>query len=234
MMKKKHLALFALSVMASTPVMAQDLNIQLTNLTNGIYFTPLLAAAHDENTHLFVEGSSASVNLQAMAEGGDISGLSSDVQAVSGDIVENPAAGLLAPGASTSFNMMTGNSNTQFTLTAMLLPSNDGFVGIDSLDLPTVAGTYTYYLNAYDAGTEVNNELVVTGSGSLGTLGIPAAPGGNAGTGGTGLTAVESNTLIHIHRGNSGDSNISGGLSDLDNTVHRWLNPVAKLIITVN
>jgi len=234
MMKKKHLALFALSVMASTPVMAQDLNIQLTNLTNGIYFTPLLAAAHDENTHLFVEGSSASVNLQAMAEGGDISGLSSDVQAVSGDIVENPAAGLLAPGASTSFNMMTSNSNTQFTLTAMLLPSNDGFVGIDSLDLPTVAGTYTYYLNAYDAGTEVNNELVVTGSGSLGTLGIPAAPGGNAGTGGTGLTAVESNTLIHIHRGNSGDSNISGGLSDLDNTVHRWLNPVAKLIITVN
>jgi hypothetical protein len=234
MMKKKHLALFALSVMASTPVMAQDLNIQLTNLTNGIYFTPLLAAAHDVNTHLFVEGSSASVNLQAMAEGGDISGLSSDAQAVSGDVVENPAAGLLAPGASTSFNMMTSNSNTQFTLTAMLLPSNDGFVGIDSLDLPTVAGTYTYYLNAYDAGTEVNNELIVTGSGSLGTLGVPAAPGGHAGTGGTGLTAVESNTMIHIHRGNSGDSNISGGLSDLDNTVHRWLNPVAKLIITVN
>jgi len=234
MMKKKHLALFALSLMASSPAMAQDLNIQVTNLTNGIYFTPLLAAAHDTNTHLFVEGSSASVNLQAMAEGGDISGLSSDAQAVSGDVVENPATGLLAPGARTSFNMMTSNGNTQFTLTAMLLPSNDGFVGIDSLDLPTATGTYTYYLNAYDAGTEVNNELIVTGSGSLGTLGIPAAPGGHAGTGGTGLTAVESNTMIHIHRGNSGDSNVNGGLSDLDNTAHRWLNPVAKLIITVN
>ncbi len=233
-MKNKHLALLALGVLASAPAMAQDLDIKLTNLTHGIYFTPILSAAHDVNTHLFMAGSAASSNLQMMAEGGNISGLSSDVQAVSGDVVENPADGLLAPGASVSFNMMTNNSNTQLTLVTMLLPTNDGFVGLDSLELPTVAGTYTYYLNAYDAGTEANNEIVLDGSGATGVLGIPAAPGGNAGTGGGGLTATESNTTVHIHRGNLGDGDLNGGASDLNNGVHRWLNPVAQLVITVN
>ncbi|VAW86895.1 hypothetical protein MNBD_GAMMA17-773 [hydrothermal vent metagenome] len=231
-MKKTHLALLALSVLASSPVMAQDLDIELTNLTSGIHFTPVLAAAHDTNTRLFMAGSSASRNLQIMAEGGDISGLSSDVQAASGDVVENPVGGLLAPGASVNFNMMTNNSNTQLSLTAMLLPTNDGFVGIDSLDLPTVAGTYTYFLNAYDAGTEANNEVINGDGGTAGVLGIPADPGGNAGTGGIGLTTEESNITVHIHRGNLGDN--GSGASDLDNTVHRWLNPVAKLVITVN
>jgi hypothetical protein len=36
----------------------------------------------------------------------------------------------------------------------MLLPTNDGFVGLDSLTLPTNPGTYLYTLNGYDAGTK--------------------------------------------------------------------------------
>jgi len=235
-MKKNHLALFALSVLASSSVIAQDLDIELTNLTNGIHFTPILVAAHDTNTRLFMAGSAASANLQIMAEGGDISGLSSDVQAASGNVVENPVGGLMEPGASVNFNMMTNDSNTQLSLTAMLLPTNDGFVGIDSLDIPTVAGTYTFFLNAYDAGTEANNEII-NGGGAAGVLGIPFDPGANeatGATGGTGVTTVESNTTVHIHRGNLGDSEVSGGASDLNNAVHRWLNPVVKLVITVN
>ncbi len=232
-MKKQISALLALSVLATAPVMAQDLTIKITNLTNGIYFTPLLVAAHDTNTHLFMEGDSASSNLQAMAEGGDISGLSADVQAAAGNVVENPAGGFLAPGAMTSFNMMTDGSNDYLSLTAMLLPTNDGFVGLDSLEIPSKKGSYRYYLNGYDAGTEANNELI-NGGGAPGVLGIPADPGNNAGTGGTGVTAVEHNTSVHIHRGALGDDNASGGISDLNNAVHRWLNPVVELVITVN
>ena len=232
-MKKQLSALTLLSALAVTPVMAEEFTIKITNLTHGIYFTPFLVAAHDMNTHLFVEGSSASANLQAMAEGGDISGLSADIQAVSGNVVEDPAGGFLAPGANSSFTLSTDAGNTYLSLTAMLLPTNDGFVGIDSLELPTAAGTYTYYLNAYDAGTEANNE-VINGGGASGTLGIPADPGGNAGSGGTGVTTSESNTTVHIHRGILGDSDASGGASDLTLSVHRWLNPVAELVITVN
>ncbi len=115
----------------------------------------------------------------------------------------------------------------------MMLPTNDGFVGLDSWEIPTTAGTYTIWLNAYDAGTEANNELIADGSGAPGTPGIPAAPGGNAGMNGTGLTDAQSNANVHVHRGALGDDNLAGGASDLDNTVHRWLNPVAKVTITV-
>lgn len=117
-------------------------------------------------------------------------------------------------------------------MTAMILPSNDGFVGLDGWEIPAEAGTYTIMLNAYDAGTEANNELV-NGGGAVGVLGIPAAPGGDSGTNGMGVTDTESNTMIHIHRGSLGDDVMDGGKSDLNNSIHRWLNPVAKLTITI-
>ncbi len=232
-MKKQLTLASALSLFISAPGMAQDLNIEITNLTNGIYFTPFLVAAHDENSHLFMEGSAASSSLQAMAEGGDISGLSTDIQSVGGNVVENPAAGLLAPGANTSFMLMNDAQNKYLSLTAMLLPTNDGFVGADGIMIPKATGTYTYYLNAYDAGTEANDERI-NGGGAPGVLGVPVDPGANSGTGGSGVTTTESNTMIHIHRGVLGDSDPNGGMSDLNSAVHRWLNPVAKLVITVN
>ncbi len=227
-MKNTLSTLLALGALSSTPIMAQELHIKITNLTNAIYFTPFLAAAHDSSTHLFMEGSSASTSLRAMAEGGDIAGLSTDAQSMGANVVENPAAGLLNPGASTRFSLMTNRGNNRLSLTAMLLPTNDGFVGVDSIEIPTSAGTYTYYLNAYDAGTEANNELV-NGGGAPGVLGIPADPGGNSGTGGSGVTDSDNNTMVHIHRGTIGNSN-----SDLSSVVHRWLNPVAQLVVTVN
>ncbi len=61
---------------ASAPGWAQDIRVEVTNLTNGIYFTPLLIAAHNSHTHLFQLSAAASDHLQAMAEGGDIAGLS--------------------------------------------------------------------------------------------------------------------------------------------------------------
>ena len=121
--------------------------------------------------------------------------------------------------------------NMYLSLTAMLLPTNDGFVGLDSWKIPSEAGTYTFTVNAYDAGTEANDEIV-NGGGAPGVAGIPGAPGGS-GTGGTGVTDMEENTYVHIHRGSLGDDDLAGGKSDLDNTVHRWLNPVAKLVVTV-
>jgi hypothetical protein len=115
----------------------------------------------------------------------------------------------------------------------MLLPTNDGFVGLDALRLPKESGTYIYHLNGYDAGTEVNDE-VITGGGAPGVAGIPADPGGNAGSGATGVVATEQNTTVHIHRGILGDIDSAGGISDLDSRVHRWINPIAKVVVTIN
>ena len=211
---------------------AQDLEITVTNLTQGIYYTPILIAAHDTDADMFTVGEMASTELQAMAEGGDISGLSALMSGASADIVENPAEGMLAPAASATAMLSTMDGNSYLSLVSMMLPTNDGFIGVDSWMIPTEAGTYTFTLNAYDAGTEANDEIV-NGGGAPGAAGIPIAPGNDGGTGGSGVTSMEENTMIHVHRGNLGDDDLAGGKSDLDNTVHRWLNPVARVTVVV-
>ncbi|WNC70372.1 spondin domain-containing protein [Thalassotalea nanhaiensis] len=211
---------------------AAELEVTVTNLTQGIYFTPIIISAHTTDTHIFESGEMASTELQALAEGGDISGVAGMLSGSSADMVENPAAGLLAPGMSTIAMLSNSAGNDYLSLAAMLLPTNDGFVGLDSWEIPIEAGTYTFTLNAYDAGTEANDEIV-NGGGALGAPGIPAAPGVGSGTGGTGVTTTEANSVVHIHRGNLGDDDMNGGKSDLNNTVHRWLNPVAQVTVTV-
>jgi hypothetical protein len=211
----------------------RELQVEVTNLTNAIYFTPLLVAMHDRNTHLFELGIPASEHLQAMAEGGDLSGLISDLQITGHSYVENPASGLLAPGASTQavFNT-TRWGERRLSIVGMLLPTNDGFVGADSIKLPKHRGTYTYYLYGYDAGTEANDEII-TGGGAPNTPGIPADPGMNAGSGGIASVGPDYNQTVHIHRGNIGDRDPLGGDSDLDARIHTWQGPVAKVVVRV-
>ncbi|CAH9052567.1 hypothetical protein PSECIP111951_00647 [Pseudoalteromonas holothuriae] len=233
-MKAKLLSLVCTSsLLAMSVAQAADIDVKITNLTQGIYFTPILVGAHNSDAHLFQTGQTASDGLQAMAEGGSIDALSATLDSINANTLANPAAGLLAPASSAMGSLTTTQDNTTLSIVAMMLPTNDGFVGLDGWEIPTEAGTYHIYLNAYDAGTEANNELVVDGSGAPGTPGIPASPGMTPGTQGSGLTTTESNMMVHIHRGNVGDDEAVGGKSDLHNTVHRWLNPVAKVTVTV-
>ena len=212
---------------------AAQFDVQITNLTNGIWFTPFLVAAHPEGTDFFQSGQPASANLQAMAEGGDISGLVTDATGIGATIVENPANGFLSPGMSTSTALDTnGTSNTQLSIVAMLLPTNDGFAGLNSVTIPTTPGVYVFNVPAYDAGTEANDEQL-TGGGAPGAAGIPGDPGGLAGTGGTGVAGADANPNVHIHRNTLGDTDAAAGTSDLDSRVHRWLNPVIRVTVTV-
>lgn len=233
-MKTRLLSLVAsATLLASAGASAAEVDIEVTNLTQGIYFTPLLVTAHNADSSLFTLGMPASPELQAMAEGGSLDGLVGIVDGINADTVTNPAGGLLAPASSTMTMLSTSDSNTKLSIVSMMLPTNDAFIGLNAWDIPTEAGTYEIYLSAYDAGTEANNELVLEGSGAPGVLGIPAAPGVAPGANGTGVTTEEANTNVHVHRGNLGDDMADGGSSDLHNTVHRWLNPVAKVTVTV-
>jgi hypothetical protein len=223
------------SATISIPVYSADFSVSVTNLTRGVYFTPLLISAHLPSMSLFEPGAAASEELQAMAEGGDIAGLSSTLAEADATVVENPAGGLLGPGQSTSadFNTDEMADNTALSLVAMMLPTNDGFVGLNGIVIPTEPGSYSYQLSGYDAGTEANDE--VRGGGAPGTPGYPA-PGPvdtSSGVGGTGIAATVEG-FVHVHRNALGDVDPTGGISDIDSTVHRWLNPVARVTITVN
>ena len=143
---------------------AADINVSITNLSNGIWFTPFLVAAHPVATSLFTVGQPASASLQAMAEGGDISSLMTDLQGVGATIGANPAMGLLAPAMSANIDLNTdGTANTMLSVVAMLLPTNDAFAGLNAVVIPTAPGTYVFNLPAYDAGTEANDELITGG-----------------------------------------------------------------------
>ena len=208
------------ALIMSSSLMALEIDVKITNLTNGINFTPLLVSAHTANAKMYMAGSAASANLKAMAEGGDTSGLKTELDTAGADSVENPAGGLLAPGASATTSLSTTTGNNYLSIVAMMLPTNDGFVAMNGVKIPTEAGTYKYVLNAHDAGTEANTEK---------TADIPALANG---TGASGL-ATTSEGFVHIHRGNVGDTDATGGMSDLDAKTQRFLNPVASVIITV-
>ncbi len=227
-------AMLAASLGAVQTANAVDFDVQITNLTNGIFFTPFLVAAHPAGNNLFTVGQPASANLQAMAEGGSIAGLEADVNTLGATVIADPVGGALAPATSTSFNMNTdGTTNDRLTIVAMLLPTNDAFAGLNAVEIPTTPGTYRFDVPAYDAGTEANDELL-TGGGAPGVPGMPADPGMLAGTGGTGAAGTDANPNVHIHRGALGDTDAAAGTSDLDSRVHRWLNPVVRVTITVN
>lgn len=212
-------------------VQASEVEVKIVNNTGYSNFTPLLVAAHPSTSTLFTVGEAASVSLQMMAEGGNTAGLETDLSALSANVVANPAGGLLAPGINATATLTTDTANDSLSIVAMILPTNDGFIALNNWKIPTTPGEYTVNLNAYDAGTEANDEII-NGAGAPGMPGIPADPSGNGGTGATGMmTTIEG--FVHIHRGVLGDSNATGGKSDLDSIKHRWLNPVATAIITV-
>ena len=233
---RKHSLAFALAASFSTAfgasmAQAATWDVSVTNLTHGNHFTPLLMTAHAHDAPLFEVGSSATAGVTLMAECGDLSMLETEIGYMMGDTQTsfNPAMGLLAPAANTSATLDT--TETHLSVVAMVLPTNDAFVGL-SQHIPSDAGTYTYYVNAYDAGTEANSEQLTSGC-AAGMPGIPAAPGMDAGVSGTGVAGADSNTMIHVHRGVLGDHDAMGGSSDLNSSIHRWQNPVAKITVTV-
>ena len=130
--------LLSASIASAPAVQATDFNVEIVNLTNGIWYTPFLVAAHPAGTSLFTTGQPASAGIQAMAEGGDISLLVTDLQGIGATMVADPNGGLLPPAMSTNADLNTdGTSNVLLSVVAMLLPTNDAFAGLNSVPIPT-------------------------------------------------------------------------------------------------
>ncbi len=202
------------------PVQAQGgrkYQVEITNLTNAQRFTPRLAATHSADVQIFSAGEMASAGLKLLAESGDPSLLAAELSGMSGvaDIaITDIVPPLLEPGATEVLMLTARGRATRLSLAAMLIPTNDAFVGLNT-PLPNGNKTTEVYAYAYDAGTEVNDELCgsIPGPPYLECVGV-----------GPGPVEVDEDLDITIHRGIQEVGNFDAAMRD-------WRNPVARVRI---
>ena len=182
--------------------------VTVTNITKGQSFTPILSATHRSSIGFFELGGVASPELADLAESGNtapLQGVLSGLDEVSG--IEG-TAGLLNPGNSITFEISGGRFD-RFSLAAMLIPTNDTFVALDTVRLPR-HGARTYFARAYDAGSEMNDELCANIPGPV--------------CGGEGASEADGEGFVHISAGISGEADLAASAYD-------WRDAVAKVTI---
>ena len=202
--------------------------VTISNLTAGQAFTPPVLITHARRTGIFSLGADASAELQAVAENGNnvplVTALSSDVgvhQVVEGTApivpANNPAG--TAFDSSATFTITTQGNARYFSFVSMLICTNDGFTGLNTVRLPS--RRKTFYSVAYETRTERNTEdfadIVPPCQGLIGE------GSEDMGTGMSNPLLVEDGVIIP-HVG-------VVGAADLQPGVHGWSDPVTKIII---
>jgi hypothetical protein len=203
---------------AGTPGTGQavDYEVTVTNLTRGQQFTPILVASHRPGVALFALGQPASPELAVLAEEGDTAPLTTLLSGMAGVRAVATSGGLLDPGASVTVTVAAGAGFDHVSLAAMLIPTNDGFVALDGVPGPSGSQVLTLHSPAYDAGSEVNDELCAS---------IPGPDFAECGgPGGGGAPAGGEEGYVHVHAG-------IHGIGDLVASHRDWRNPVARITI---
>jgi len=156
-----------LSVGAAQAATLTTVEIEVAHNGNPLFITPLYSAFHSNNFDAFNVGENASAGVEAVAETGAAATLAAERQAVDPSSVATVVTGANGPvfsgeTATTTLDVDLG-ANTQFSFLAMVLPSNDIFIGSDdSITLTDLISTGTQQITVdlshfYDAGTEQNN-----------------------------------------------------------------------------
>ena len=129
----------------------------------GAHFTTLIGAVHNRNVTFWQSGGTASAGIEVMAETGGTRILRNEIEAsphVHAVIQQNVSFG--GTGTAT-FDIDVPNDHPLITLTSMIGPSPDWFVGISGLSLLDGQGdwraTVQVNLYPYDAGTEDGDEF---------------------------------------------------------------------------
>ena len=184
--------------------------ITITNLTPGQPLAPVMAATHRPGISFFEAGEAPSDELAMLAEAGNGQPMADYLASMNGvRDTEISTDGLTFPGHSTTVMVSAKRFWDHVSVAAMLGATNDAFFAIKDLPLPIGRHVVTYMANAYDAGSETNDELATT----------------VAGLGGEGYSPEDSGEgFVHIHSG-------IHGIGDADPAVLDWRNPVAKITI---
>lgn len=200
-------------------------SILVTNLTAGQPFSPLAYSVHYPGFSPFVVGKPATLGLEKIAESGSADDFLAEAMADQHVLLADHASGLTLPGQTTtlsvSMNLDASKINElNFSFVNMLGNTNDGFSGINSISIGTLAVGESLTLNAmsYDAGTEMNSESQAT---------VPGPAGG-----GEGFNAMRDDMVDQVTMHPGVVTRDDGKMDSTLTQVHRWDNPVAKIIIT--
>lgn len=206
--------LLSASVLAATNSGADDdmitYKITVTNLTPGQPFAPILAASHRSGMSFFEAGQPPSDELAMLAEAGNGAPMAAKLLATPGvSDAQVSTTGLTFPGKTTTLMITAERGTDNVSIGAMLGATNDAFFAIADMDLPKGRRVVTYMADAYDAGSEDNDELAATVAGAGGEGYSPT----NHGEG-----------FVHIHNG-------IHGIGALPANIRDWRNPVAEITI---
>ena len=207
---------------ASSTAATKSWRITIENLTDdaassvGQPLSPPLVGIHSTAADLWSIGQTANEIIRYIAEDGDpffgqpILAASPGVRSSTIMLAPGlpPEQQPIFPGQSRSAVFTTTQNANRVSIAMMLGATNDGFTGLDALHLNGRGGVY--YVDAYDAGTERNNEDAAF----MGALG--------------GLASLyvrdPEHGVIAPHPGVRGDN-------DLDPAIWGWDDPVAKITI---
>ncbi len=200
--------------------------VTIENLSVGQPLAPPVIATHVKGFTMFKVGQLASRGLEAIAENGDVSLMFNRfANSPSATDVVNVGMPLTRYGSAvgsfkdnTTFEIR-GKKHDRLSMAAMLICTNDGFTGLNSVKLPQ-EGKKVYYLKGYDAGTEYNTERsadIVDGCSALGAVALPGDPNGNEND------AVDSSPhqRIRKHSGTQGNGDLDPQANGIEKKIAR-------------
>ena len=137
----------------------------------GEHFTTLIGAVHNDSVTFWSSGGTATAGIESMAEDGGTTTLKSEINAAMLNalaVIEQSIASGGTATATVEITLTTGHPLV--TLTSMVAPSPDWFVGVSGLSLLDAQNewlaSHTVGLFPYDAGTEDGTEFSLNNNAS--------------------------------------------------------------------
>ena len=195
----------------SSPSGERSWEVTITNLTRpgSQPLSPPLFVVHSSKADIWSVGDVASHPVAAIAEDADNAPAESAFAQLRGvNDVFTGAGGPIPPGASRTYAVETSGPFNRLSVLTMLVNTNDGFTGLDSEHLRGRGGTRS--VMAYDAGSEVNNELTGFIPGPCCNSPFVRDPDGE---------------LIQMHEGIT-------GRGDLSPAIYGWSGAVARIEVS--
>ena len=139
-------------------------------LPGGAHFSRLIGGVHNDQVTFLESGEEASTGIESMAETGQIAALKREIENAKPDTLDvlEGDTDFIGPEVQKTLTATLTTDHPRVTLTTMIAPSRDWFVGVSGLLLLDTDGrwreSHTVDLFPWDAGTEEGNAFNLNGS----------------------------------------------------------------------